>query len=360
MKKKKVYLEWMRVLAVFLVIFNHMPGYSLFITASGVPQAFLMYMSMLVRVNVPLFLMVSGAVLLNRQEDFLTVLKRRVGRIAAVLLLFSLGLFIGHTLYYTLIKGVAYDHSLRRFLYAFFSVQVEGAESYWYLYAFLGYLLMLPYLQRVARDFTRQDFIALVALRTLLSACVPMLSLLLTGRGLPAFRITGYFSVPLAVTHAFFYPLAGCYLDRLDIEKISRRKLARIALAGAAGLAVACLCTYVQAGRDGIFAQTYVQLFDYAAAIAAFLLIKRLTLVTFPGLCRGRTARAICLMGSLSFGVYLLDPYLKLIGWGTYSRLVSGALSPLGLSLGWCAVSMCVGGTIVWVLKKLPVFRKLL
>ena len=360
MTRKKVYLEWMRVIAIFLVLFNHLPAYSLYITASGAVQGILMYMSMLARVNVPLFLMISGAVLLNRQEDFITVLKKRISRIFAALVLFSLGLFIGHTLYYTLVKGMEYDHSLRRFLYDLFSMKLEGAGSYWYLFTFLGYLFALPYLQRIAQGFTRQDFMALAALRTLLGACLPILNLALTGRGFPAFGITGDFSVPLATIHFLFYPLAGSYLDRLDIEKMSRRTLARIVLGGAGALAISCLCTYIQAGRSGTFSQSYVQLFDYAAAIAAFLLIKRLTLVTFPQLCRGKTARVICFMGSVTFGIYLLDPYLKLIGWGPYSRLVSGFLPPLALSVSWCALSMLAGGAITWILKKLPVFRKLL
>ncbi len=58
---RNAYFDALRVLAILLVIFNHLPGYSLYQTCAG-PKAWLyMLITMLTRINVPLFLMVSGA-----------------------------------------------------------------------------------------------------------------------------------------------------------------------------------------------------------------------------------------------------------------------------------------------------------
>lgn len=94
-KAKRVYYEWMRLIACFFVIFNHLKGYVLFRNASGAKQLFYMSLSVITKINVPLFFMVSGALLLEKQEDIFTVLKKRVSRICLVILLFFSGYLHG-------------------------------------------------------------------------------------------------------------------------------------------------------------------------------------------------------------------------------------------------------------------------
>ena len=360
MTARKAYLEWMRVIAIFLVIFNHLPGYALFTAASGPAQGALMFLSMLTRINVPLFLMISGAVLLPRQEDYRTVLRRRVSRMAVVIVLSTLAIYAAHALYYICVKGEPFDFSFRTYIYGLLTARVYGADSYWFLYLYLNYLLMLPFLQRCAKGMRRQDVYVLLVLRALFRTGLPVLNLALNGLGLPNLYENWYMTLPLALGDAFFYPLMGYYLDScVDIARLSRAKAALIALGGAACLGVSCLCTYLRAGQTGSLSQDYVQLLDYAAAMAAFLLIKRLTTFTLPGLCRGRAARWICAVGALTFGIYLLDPFLKLAAWGPYNRLIS-FLPTLPVSLLWCFVSMAAGGAITWILRKIPGVRRLL
>ena len=362
MKQKKVYLEWMRVLAIFLVIFNHLPAFSLFMdTQREAERGISMLVAMFVRVNVPLFFMVSGAVLLGRQESCRVVLCKRALRIAAVIFLFSLAIYLYLGLYYRVYKGWEFDFSVRRFVRGLLAMDLESTETYWFLYAYLGYLLMLPFLRRVAIGMTRQEFHLLLGLHAVFSSLLPLIDLLLASLGRPALRVTSLLPVPLAVEKALFYPLIGYYLDTaVDIRAMRRRDLTRLALAGLLGLVIACLCTYAEAARTGVYAQSFVTLFDYIAAIAVFLGIKRLVLVSRPGLGQGRPARIICLIGSLAFGMYLLEPCFKVVFWAPYLHWLSPVLHAYPLTLLWMLVILPMSGTIVWLLKKLPVFRKLL
>lgn len=52
---KKIYYEWMRCIACFLVIFNHLKGYTLFMNSTGIKQVIYMILSVLTKINVPLF-----------------------------------------------------------------------------------------------------------------------------------------------------------------------------------------------------------------------------------------------------------------------------------------------------------------
>ena len=362
MTKKKVYLEWLRVLAILLVLFNHLPGFSLFMTTDREPErALSMFVAMFTRINVPLFFMVSGAVLLGREEDCRAVLGRRALRIAAVTVLYSAALYCYLGVYYTVYKKWDFDFSVQRFFYGLAALNLESADTYWFLYAYMSYLLLLPFLRRIARGMNALEFRLLIGLHFLVCSALPLLNLLLASLGKPELTLYKELTLPLAGGKAFFYPLIGYYLDTaVDIRGLKRKKLAALCLAGAAGLIAMCLCTYAEAARTGEYAQSFVTLFDYAAAIAVFLLVKRLVLVTRPALGEGKTARRVCLLGSLAFGVYLLEPYFKVVLWSPYLRLMSPYLHAYPLSLLWIAAVFPLGALITWGLKKLPVLKKLL
>ncbi|MBQ9197796.1 MAG: acyltransferase [Clostridia bacterium] len=360
MKQKKVYLEWLRILAVLLVIYNHLPAYIGYTTAAGLPRALLMFQAAVTRINVPLFLMVSGALLLNRREDYRLVLKKRVLRFALVLIVFSLGMAAGQAVY-SRVKGLDFSLSPLGFLSGLLANSLWNTETYWFLYAYISFLLLLPLLQRIAAGFTRQDFYLLLGLQLLLSALLPAVNLFLSLAGQPALRLADSLVFPLSAVSAFFYPLMGCYLENaVDIRCMERERVLLLALLGAGAAALCCLFTYMEAAHAGVFTENYLGMFTALIALPAFLLIKRLTLVDWPALGRGRLGRTACALGALTFGVYLLDPYWKMLLWGSFSRALSPLLPPVPLSLCWVVLSAALGCGFTWLLKKLPGFRKLL
>lgn len=79
------------------------------------------------------------------------MLKKRVLRFAAVLILFS---FVQY------LFEINFD--LHSFSMAYFVKNLytsKFAEAYWYLYAYLGYLLSLPFLRKMVRSMENKDFI---------------------------------------------------------------------------------------------------------------------------------------------------------------------------------------------------------
>jgi surface polysaccharide O-acyltransferase-like enzyme len=76
-KSKKTYLELLRIICAGLVIFNHIPGDTLYQRIEGKNRFLCMFVTMFARINVPIFFMISGMLLLGKQEDYRTVLKKR-------------------------------------------------------------------------------------------------------------------------------------------------------------------------------------------------------------------------------------------------------------------------------------------
>ena len=72
MNHKRLDYEWMRILGIFLVVFNHTQyrGYFLYqLPESGMVNTVgSLFLAALCKAAVPLFFMVSGGLLLERQE----------------------------------------------------------------------------------------------------------------------------------------------------------------------------------------------------------------------------------------------------------------------------------------------------
>lgn len=168
---KKIHLEVLRILAIFLVIFNHVPGYFLYQQNEGYKCYIYMFITMFTRINVPLFFMISGALLLAKTENFSTVIKHRVIKFGPILLIFTL-LF---TAFRYLIEP-NYSIEAMDLTYRIFKGKVVHLYSYWYLYAYLGLLFMLPFLQRIAKNLSRQDIFILMGFHFVFSSLLPMIN----------------------------------------------------------------------------------------------------------------------------------------------------------------------------------------
>ena len=68
--------------------------------------------------------------------------------------------------------------------------------------------------------------------------------------------------------------------------------------------------------------------------------------------------KVITTIGALTFGIYLMDPVLKVVG--KYFDLVVTTPDPILYSIIWCLFSMTVCGIVTYILKKIPGIKKLL
>lgn len=314
-----------------------------------------MCITMFTRINVPLFFMISGALLLGKEEHIGAVLKR-VLRIAIVILMID-AIILTVAKLNAMKQGWDYTYTLSRYLYGIFSNEFDGSAPYWYLYAYMGFLFMLPFMQKIAKQMRKSEFILLVVLHFAFDSLIPLLNVGFSICNMKALQISSSFQVPLASIKAFFYPLIGYYLEyNIDVEKI-RGKIVGLILAGCVGIMLSNLCTYYEALKTGHYSQNYVQLFDYVAAIVTFLIIKYAT-VTME--TPKSISQAINLVGGLTFGIYLFDPILKKVLYNRYQAIVDPMFPTIIVSFGWIILSMLLGGSLTYILKKIPGVRKLL
>ena len=138
--------DLLRIIAILCVIFNHTQyGYELYTVATDPYSRYgSLLLAIICKIGVPLFLMVSGALLLGKEESVQTVLKKRVLPFAVIFAVMFLLQYLrvaragGY-------DGVSISGYLRCLLYD------DPIASYWFLRSYLIFLITLPLLRAIAR-----------------------------------------------------------------------------------------------------------------------------------------------------------------------------------------------------------------
>lgn len=353
MKQKKVYLELLRIIASFLVIYNHLPAIVLINTTRGTLQDIHLIIRCIVMVSVPVFLMISGTVLLGKEESIKKVFSKRVSRMFITMFIFELGMYL-LTIFRSLVKHLPiYEQPVLTFIKGFLHGDLDSTDAYWYLYMYLAFLFTLPLLQRIAAKYDEKDFKFWLFLHFFFFTLLPGINVFLIKWGIGELDICGTFDIPFAVDQIYFYPFMGFYLDKLDLDKFTKKHVI-----GMISIMVITLGLCLLSFHNGV---DFSQMFDYIISLDLFIMIRYLTEKVLPRLSNwDKLSKRICFIGSLTFGIYLLHIFVNYGLAGKWHQLFEPLIGTFLTSTTWVIVCMIIAGTITYFLKKYTIFKKLL
>lgn len=300
--KRLIHLDILRILAIFFVIFNHTGsrGYMLFADqAESILYFPYMMFSVLCKIAVPIFFMISGALLLPKQESLKQIFLKRVLRIFIVLVLIS----IPYYLWLHRFEGLGIKN--------FFTVIYSdcATTSLWYLYAYIGLLLLLPFLRSMVRNMKQSDFVYLIVGHLILFGILPCLEYCLWGGSV---TLNKSFSAVIFVTQNVFYALVGYYLEYVfDKKNYNKKTVIWCIVLSIVSIAITCMMTYYQT-VNGVDSQE-----QYEAFFNSFICIPTMAvyfLVKFSSFkIKGeKVQRVLSIFGASVFGVYLIEKYAVL------------------------------------------------
>jgi surface polysaccharide O-acyltransferase-like enzyme len=300
-------------------------------------------------VAVPLFVMVSGACLLPRRDTYRQAFWRFV-RVLLVLILFSYGYYLVSIWQDSWAWSRALDAG------AFLKIIWSGriTDAFWYLYFYLGMMVMLPVLQRLAAALGKRDLQYFMAVSFGVYAAWPLLTHYVPEAVLPHFFDLPLFSVFLGL---FF---AGHYVQAHAV-RISRL-VCLLAILAALGASV--WLTYLEYGHvaSGVKywfmdERTAPSVFVVAGALAAMLWAK----ASFARRPAGEAGiRRWAAVGGTAFGIYLLQDLLIAESRYRFFVPMSKAIDPLLAALIWEIGVFAVAFAIAWLLKRVPLLKRLL
>lgn len=164
MKQKRISLEILRIIALCMVIFNHTGenGFEMFRTTYG---TFLWYFVVLLdivsKAGVPLFFMISGVLLLGKDESIKDLFLKRILRYTVIIVLFSFIYYI-----HLYIQHPEYGFSIKFFITYIYSTPF--ITPFWFLYSYLSFLLVLPVLRAVVRTLKEKEYFLLLGVSAIL------------------------------------------------------------------------------------------------------------------------------------------------------------------------------------------------
>lgn len=354
MKNKKLHLELLRIIACFFVIFNHTGGrgHGLFETYPLGSAEYWLYMipSVFCKFSVPLFLAISGALLIDREESLAVIFKKRVLKLAAVLLIFSL-------FYYLISLDSLSDISAYNFLGTMYTY--TWCHPFWYLYRFIPFLLFLPFIRALAKNLKDCYFYYLFAILIIFESILPVAEYLLWK---DAHTLYYHFDISWATSIIFIYPCLGYFIEkRLDISKIKKWLLPMWVL-NIGCIFISCFMTFYQASIVGYNTQRF---------FSSFVLINVATLFISAKYCYSTRKREhkvmdriVATIGGCTLGIYLVHAFFLLELPATerlWSFLLTGLdLNPMLAAFIVCIVVFVVCCIVALIMKKIPLLNRLI
>lgn len=339
-QSRKVYLEAIRGMAILFVIFNHTDGFIYYtVTENPFTWLYSAIFAVLCRTAVPLFFMVSGVLLLEKEESLKTLFCKRVLRIAVVLIVVSLLYYL-----FDIARNRIAEPGIIDFLKAVLGKGVR--DSFWFLKTYLIYLLSLPFLRKIACGMGRTLVIYLAVLKGIGELAMPVLG-----------RICDMplsFDIGIA-GDCIYYSLMGYCLTHTEEavgESISGGKL----LAVVTALIILGVGLVWILGNDTDVYGRNTDLLIFLLAPALFLLVKHWT-KNLTG--ESILSRLVILAGSCAFGIYLLDNFVRWQYLALYLHLCQSMPGAAACSI-YVLLVFVTGGIYTWMLKRIPLLRKLL
>lgn len=361
-KEKQLHLELLRILAAFFVIFNHtgLHGFFLFSERTPGSVSYWLYLALTIfcTVSVPLFFAISGALMLPRAEEPLRKLwGKRIAKMVLIVIVFSLVSALVDCV--RLSQPLSVSEFLRSMYIGMFAGKTLWYGHLWYLYAYIAYLMCLPFLRAMVQKLENKQFVYLIGLAVLFSGVIPALEFAFFEGNTTMYQ---ELRPQWLLYQIVLYPCVGYFLEH-RLGSGERKKLLPVLwIAAILGIAATGWLIGLDASRTGILteqsAEPFFDMFVLLSCMAVYVTGKTIAeSIRIPGWLK----RAALSVGSCTFGIYLI--HLMVLESAPMTALfayLTGKGIPNMIScLIQCAAVMAVSYGITWILRKIPGIRML-
>ena len=228
--KREIYAEWLRIIAAFVVVFQHTVTSAWYDTPVDTLDFFsLNFMNSLSRFGVGVFIMISGAFMLSPKYPHSPrkVLTHNLPRILLLLVAWVTIYGLVNAVCTSVKEGVGIYDGIVNMLLAPFDLFTTPPTHLWFLYTIAGLYVITPALRVFTEHASQRMLLYVIGLFFFFGLVLPTTSYILD----KVFDFTLYRNIRIRGTTSFagFY-LTGFYLARYGLGRIARRLLYASAL----------------------------------------------------------------------------------------------------------------------------------
>ena len=354
---RKIYIDVMRILAAFFVIFNHSGGYFMFPEYVSDPPRYwgYLFLSVFTKFAVPLFFAISGALLLNRpQEPLKKIWLGRIFKFALILFLGSLYAYLSNIGFFRDPGVLRTGFSVQEFVRVLYSTDFR--THYWYLYAYIAFLMVLPFLRPLVQGLETKYFYYLIALAVLMKAVLPMTEYLVWKGDT---TLNPSFTLGWIAEDIVLFPCVGYFLEHRSKLHQSGKKVAMLWAVNVLCIVIACWMTRFRGdllgGYDPLLSEKFHTSFDLVGCITVYITVRYLCSRVVIG---PLATRLILSCSACSFGIYffhVLVPFEWM--YRAIGQLIPGEMA---YQFATCLGRLLVCWLLTAVLKKIPGIKILL
>lgn len=291
----------------------------------------------LVRFAVPVFVMITGALLLHREYELTDFLKRRLSRVVWPFLFWSL-IYIGYSWYN---EDITFTNDAWANIHIIFHQLKYGAYYHlWYVYMLIGLYLFMPVISKFVRNATEKEMLYfLLVWFVVISFSQPYLS-----RFEPKIELS-YFSGYIG------YLVLGHYLAFKDVPRGLKVPLIIYFLVCLGSITVG---TYLfSVNSNGLSTTMYEPLGPFIILFSSgIFLLARVTVFKLSG----TPAKLRDLIGGLSLGVYLCHAlFLTLLDEQGISYKLCNPILSIPLT---ALVCFLLSFLLIFIFSKIPFIGK--
>lgn len=342
-EKRKIYIDVLKIISIFSVMYVHtgLEGVLRYEVTQGIEHYLFFFLGEFAKTCSYMFFVISGALLLKRDEPLKVLFTKRVFRYA--ILIFLAGSI--RLICYNVISGTKLTFA--DWFSGIYSTNV--IEQYWFLHAYLAFLLILPFLRMIARSLTKETAIYLLALLVIFNFVLPYFEALFD---LGPISI----SIPL-FEDIIILPLMGyCIEEPLSpaLEKRSLRLGAYILALVVFAVDLIYAYRMYKAGNEIPRMNGSYMLMTFGL----YILGRQIFKAKERNSETSKLEKIICIMGASTLTIIVFEPEIRGITHPLYT-LLSPYISAFLALIIWLIAALILGSLMSWLIKKIPFIKKL-
>ena len=359
--KKRISLDVIKIVAICFVIYNHTGenGYELFRYAEKEwIRCLAIFLDVICKSGVPLFFMVSGALLLGREESFKVIFLKRVLRYVVILLFFSF-------LYYVRLYVLHPEYGFSLVFFAKYIYSTPFITPFWFLYLYIEFLIMLPLLRAIVKSIDIRGYVLVIVLMFVMDYIA-----------IPEYLFEfGHINMSFGLLESnIAYPIIGYGIANVyqgDMLKkrnkgrkeeeyfsTSTRRCFVLAVLLLMNFASSFVMNYVEFNKTGEYSGKFIDNFSYIPAITVFTFIiylfeiKEITV-------SDRISWIVEHVGGCTIGIYLFEEALRDDIFLRIFQFNENQMGGLILCIPYTAGIVICGVGLSFLLRKVPVLNRL-
>lgn len=281
---------------------------------------------------------------MGKEEKYSTIFKKRIFKIGVVIVVFSLVYYINNIL----MNNKTFE--IHKFLYTIFYKPITNA--YWYLYMYIGLLIMLPILRKMIKNFENKDYIYCFSIWGVFIGTLPIFTHYLGIK-----EITKYLSLPIFTGYIVYFILGYFIENKLDRKYFNKKNAVILSIISLLCIAISVGLTYYEYVNLGNkkFMDNISFITISIPSITVFYISKYICM-KFEKKIKGKLISKISLC---TFGIYLISDLLIQKFDFIYSNSVKYIHPLISVIILEITVFM-VGFIFSWILKKIPVIKNIM